>query len=56
MMKLAYIPSILVGLRLAIAPLLLLEAIDRQVSGWFLVGYVVALLSDIFDGTIARRL
>jgi phosphatidylglycerophosphate synthase len=56
MMKLAYIPSILVGLRLAIAPLLLLDAVDREISDWFLVGYVIAVLSDIFDGIIARRL
>jgi phosphatidylglycerophosphate synthase len=54
--KLAYIPSILVGIRLAIAPLLLLDAWDRQISSWFLVGYIIAVLSDIFDGIIARRL
>jgi phosphatidylglycerophosphate synthase len=54
--KLAYIPSILVGIRLAIAPLLLLDAWDRQISTWFLVGYIIAVLSDIFDGIIARRL
>lgn len=34
----AYIPSILVGLRLTIAPLLLLDPIDLNVSKWFLVG------------------
>ncbi len=56
MIKLANIPSILVGLRLAIAPLLLLDAIDLDVSKWFLIGYVIAVLSDIFDGIIARRL
>ena len=56
MMKLAYIPSLLVGLRLAIAPFLLVDAWDRQISDWFLVGYVLAVLSDIFDGIIARRL
>ncbi len=51
-----HIPSILVGIRFAIAPLLLLDAIDHQTSIWFIVGYVVAVLSDIFDGMIARRL
>jgi phosphatidylglycerophosphate synthase len=56
MMKLVYIPSLLVGLRLAIAPFLLVDAWDRQISDWFLVGYVIAVLSDIFDGMIARRL
>jgi phosphatidylglycerophosphate synthase len=54
--KLAYLPSMLVGMRLAIAPLLLLDAWNRQISSWFLVGYIVAVLSDIFDGIIARRL
>jgi phosphatidylglycerophosphate synthase len=56
MMKLAYIPSLLVGLRLAIAPFLLVDAWDHQISDWFLVCYVIAVLSDIFDGIIARRL
>jgi phosphatidylglycerophosphate synthase len=56
MFQLVYIPKILVGLRLTIAPLLLLDAIDTQVSTWFLVGYIIAVLSDIFDGIIARRL
>ena len=56
MLKLTDIPSVLVGLRLAIAPLLLLDALDLDISQWFLVGYVIAVLSDIFDGIIARRL
>ncbi len=54
--KLVYLPSILVGIRLAIAPLLLLDAWDRHIGSWFLTGYIVAVLSDIFDGIIARRL
>ena len=54
--ELVNIPSILVGLRLAIAPLLLLDAGDR-ITGWgFIIGYIIAVLSDIFDGIIARRL
>ncbi len=56
MMKLTYLPSLLVGLRLVIAPFLLVDAWDHQISDWFLVGYVIAVLSDIFDGIIARRL
>jgi phosphatidylglycerophosphate synthase len=56
MLKLTYIPSMLVGLRFAIAPLLLLDALDRQTGNWFILGYVIAVLSDIFDGIIARRL
>ena len=56
MITLAHIPSLLVGLRFAIAPLLLVDAFDRQTTGWFIIGYVIAVLSDIFDGIIARRL
>ncbi|WP_310411881.1 CDP-alcohol phosphatidyltransferase family protein [Chamaesiphon sp. OTE_8_metabat_110] len=54
--KLVYVPIILVGMRLTLAPLLLLDAWDRQISSLFLVGYIIAVLSDIFDGVIARRL
>ena len=50
------IPSFLVGLRFAIAPLLLLDALDGQTSIWFIAGYIIAVISDIFDGIIARRL
>ncbi len=55
-MKLAHIPSILVGLRFAIAPLLLMDALDGNTTIWFIVGYVTAVVSDIFDGIMARRL
>ncbi|WP_055076070.1 CDP-alcohol phosphatidyltransferase family protein, partial [Pseudanabaena sp. 'Roaring Creek'] len=50
------IPQILIGIRFAIAPLLLLDASDHQTTWGFVVGYVIAILSDIFDGIIARRL
>ncbi len=50
------LPITLVFLRLAIAPCLLWDALDGQVTRWFLVGYIIAVLSDIFDGIIARRL
>jgi phosphatidylglycerophosphate synthase len=56
MIKLAYIPSLLVALRLTIAPLLLLDASDRSIGASFIIGYIIAVLSDIFDGIIARRL
>lgn len=46
----------LVFLRGAIAPFLLWDALDGHITPWFLAGYVVAVLSDIFDGIIARRL
>jgi phosphatidylglycerophosphate synthase len=50
------IPWLLVGLRFAIAPLLVLDARDGKASSVFLFIYIVAVLSDIFDGIIARRL
>ncbi|MEB3219952.1 MAG: CDP-alcohol phosphatidyltransferase family protein [Nostocales cyanobacterium 94392] len=56
MIKLSHIPSLLVGMRFAIAPLLVFDALDHQTSFWFIIGYVIAVLSDIFDGIIARRL
>ncbi|GAB4467364.1 MAG: hypothetical protein OHK0037_24090 [Elainellaceae cyanobacterium] len=51
-----HLPALLVCFRLAIAPILLWDAFDGSVTPWFLVGYVAAFLSDIFDGVIARRL
>jgi len=55
-MPLTSVPSFLVGLRFAIALLLLWDALDRKISDWFMAGYIAAVLSDIFDGIIARRL
>jgi len=55
-MPLTSVPSFLVGLRFAIALLLLWDALDRTLSDWFMAGYIAAVLSDIFDGIIARRL
>ncbi|HEY9654504.1 MAG TPA: CDP-alcohol phosphatidyltransferase family protein [Crinalium sp.] len=56
MMRLSALPSFLVGLRFAIAPLLVWDALDRSITAWFIAGYIIAVLSDIFDGIIARRL
>lgn len=56
MLNLTQLPRLLVGFRFLIAPLLLVDAVDHNTSIWFLVGYVLAILSDIFDGIIARRL
>lgn len=50
------IPWLLVGLRFLIAPLLLLDALDDRTSAGFIPGYTIAVLSDIFDGIIARKL
>ena len=56
MMNLMNVPWLLVSLRFTIAPLLLLDALNGKTSDAFLVGYILAVLSDIFDGIIARRL
>ncbi|HEY9627910.1 MAG TPA: CDP-alcohol phosphatidyltransferase family protein [Coleofasciculaceae cyanobacterium] len=56
MLKLTTIPWMLVGLRFTIAPLLLLDALDGKTGIGFIGGYTIAVLSDIFDGIIARRL
>ena len=56
MMLWSALPSFLVGLRFAIAPLLVWDALDYSTNAWFLAGYIIAVLSDIFDGIIARRL
>ena len=56
MFMLAHIPMALVILRGAIAPVLVGMAWDGHTSwGWVLL-YCLAVLSDIFDGIIARRL
>ena len=56
MLKLEQVPMTLVGLRFVIAPLVVLDALDHQTGMAFVIGYVMAVLSDIFDGIIARKL
>ena len=46
----------LVALRCAIAPYLLWDAWDGETGPLFLIAFITAVLSDIFDGIIARRL
>ncbi len=50
------IPYLLIVLRFLIAPSLLWDALDGSTSPWFLIGFFLAFLSDIFDGIIARHL
>ena len=52
----AYLPGALVAFRALVSPLLVWDAWDGHVSGWFLAGFIAAFLSDIFDGMIARHL
>ncbi len=56
MIRPAYLPGILISVRFVIATLLLWDALDHQTGLTFVIGYVIAVLSDIFDGIIARRL
>jgi phosphatidylserine synthase len=56
MIKAAKIPATLIVFRLVVAPLLVLDALDHQVTPWFIIGYLLAILSDICDGIVARRL
>lgn len=56
MLKLTMLPWLLVGLRFLIAPCLLLDTLDGKTSIGFIAGYTIAVLSDIFDGILARRL
>ena len=50
------IPAALVALRCAIAPYLLWDAWDGETGPLFIAAFLTAVLSDIFDGIIARRL
>ena len=51
-----YTPHFLVLARVVIAILLLVDALDGEVGLTFVMGLVAAVLSDIFDGVLARRL
>ena len=51
---LRYTPHLLVLLRLVIAIFLLVDALDGDVGLLFVLGLVAALVSDIFDGVLAR--
>ncbi|MBD2663257.1 CDP-alcohol phosphatidyltransferase family protein [Richelia sinica] len=50
------VPTSLVVFRFLISPFLLWDAWDGKTSIWFIIGFVAAFISDIFDGIIARRL
>lgn len=51
-----FAPIALLILRFLLGPLLLIDALDGKTGLYFVVGMVVALLSDVFDGMIAKRL
>ena len=51
-----YLPAALVVFRALVSPLLVWDAWDGMVTGWFLAVFSAAFLSDVLDGMIARRL
>lgn len=55
-MMLQNLPKFLVAFRLISGPLLLLDVWDGNTSFWFITIFILAFLSDIFDGVVARRL
>lgn len=50
------VPFLLTALRAALAPVMIMLALNSPASAGFAICLIVALLSDIFDGKIARRL
>ncbi len=50
------IPALLIACQFLLGPILFLDARDGQTGIGFGLGLIAALLSDIFDGIIARRL
>jgi CDP-diacylglycerol--glycerol-3-phosphate 3-phosphatidyltransferase len=55
-MILRYVPSGLVGLRVSLGPLLILGAWKIWPGPWMVMMLSIGVISDIFDGIIARRI
>lgn len=51
-----FIPPGLIACRFLLGPVLLIDALDGHTGIWFGIGLIIALMSDIFDGVIARRI
>ncbi|HTX65773.1 MAG TPA: CDP-alcohol phosphatidyltransferase family protein [Opitutaceae bacterium] len=51
-----HLPNLLSALRLALAPAMVIEAVAGGSRAWFLILFGTALLTDAFDGFLARRL
>jgi CDP-diacylglycerol--glycerol-3-phosphate 3-phosphatidyltransferase len=58
-----FVPATLIATRFLLGPVLLWVALDCKgqhgmlyACPWFIVGFTVAFMSDVFDGIIARRL
>lgn len=51
-----FIPPGLIASRFLLGPALLIDALDGHTGIWFGIGLIIALMSDVFDGVIARRI
>ncbi|HEV8457645.1 MAG TPA: CDP-alcohol phosphatidyltransferase family protein [Methylomirabilota bacterium] len=51
-----HLPAALVAFRALVSPLLVWDAWNGMVTGWFLAVFIAAFLSDVLGGMIARRL
>jgi phosphatidylglycerophosphate synthase len=54
--KTRFIPALLIAIRFWLAPLLFVLSSQADAPVWIVTVLVAAMLSDIFDGVIARRL
>src|SRR5215207_5197468 len=50
------IPAFLVFTRFVLGPLIWWSVFSGMAPWWFMAGFVLAYITDIFDGIIARRL
>jgi len=50
------VPTLLVFTRFLLGPVVYLSVYNKISTWWFVTGLIIAFLSDIFDGMIARRL
>lgn len=50
-----HVPMALVALRCLIAAFLVIDALDGKTGLWFVIGFVIAGISDMLDGMVARR-
>jgi CDP-diacylglycerol--glycerol-3-phosphate 3-phosphatidyltransferase len=50
------IPAILIGVRFALGPLIWWSAYSGMSPWWFMAGFILAYITDYYDGVIARRL
>jgi len=50
-----HVPMALVAVRCLIAPFLVIDALDGETGLWFVILFVIAGITDVLDGMIARR-